>query len=404
MDSAIKQKRGGAAVFIGIITSSTYLIGYYMRKLLNVTTPVMLSEGYTEDFIGWLSFAYMLMYALGQLVNGRLGDRIRPRRMVLMGLSVAGLAQVVFPFVSWRIGQIACFALLGYGLSMLRGPLVKLISENTLPQHARWCCVGLSMVSYFAPFIAALLAIMFRWRMMFVVGGGIGVGMAVVSWILITWLERSGAVSFHAPAEAQEKKRFRDLFRLDRFLLFMALSAMIEISTTTIDSWVSTYMVQHLAVEVNTANLLYSVISVLNALCPFLCMLVFRLFRESDTRMMQVMFLASAVCYALMRFVNTPFVNIALFILALMATSIASSVLWSIYIPSLAKSGQVSSANGVIDFSGYVGAAIASLVVANAIKGLGRESTILVWCGIATLSFLIAGIGGRRKAPAFPHG
>ena len=404
MDSVAKQKRGGTAVFIGIITSSTYLIGYYMRKLLNVTTPVMLSEGYTEDFVGWLSFAYMLMYALGQLVNGRLGDRIRPRWMVLMGLSVAGLAQVAFPFISWRIGQIACFALLGYGLSMLRGPLVKLISENTLPQHARWCCVGLSMVSYFAPFIAALLAIVFRWRMVFVVGGGIGVGMAVVSWMLITWLERSGAVSFHAPAEAQEKKRFRDLFRLDRFLLFMALSAMIEISTTTIDSWVSTYMVQHLTVEVNTANLLYSVISVLKALCPFLCMMVFRLFRESDTRMMQVMFLASAVCYALMRFVNIPFINIALFILALMTTSVASSVLWSIYIPSLAKSGQVSSANGVIDFSGYVGAAIASLVVANAIKGLGWESTILVWCGIATISFLIAGIGGRRKAPAFPHG
>ena len=128
-------------------------------------------------------------------------------------------------------------------------------------------------------------------------------------------------------------------------------------------------------------------------------MMIFRLFRESDTRMLQVLFLVSTICYAIMRFVNAPVPNIALFVLALMATSISSSVLWSIYIPSLAKSGQVSFANGVLDFSGYVGAAIASLVVANAIKGLGWHNTIWVWCGIAALSFVIATVGGRKKAP-----
>jgi OPA family glycerol-3-phosphate transporter-like MFS transporter len=359
----------------------------------------MLTEGYTEDFIGWLSFAYMLMYALGQLVNGRLGDRIRPRWMVLMGLSVAGAAQVVFPFVSWNVGQVLCFAVLGYGLSMLRGPLVKVISENTLPQHARWCCVGLSIVSYAGPLVATLLSIMFRWRMVFIVGGGIGVAMGVVGWLMLTWLEASGAVKFNAVTDIKEKKGFAELFKLDRFVLFMMISAMNEISTTTIDSWVPTYLVQHLNVEVNVANLLYSVIAVIKALCPVLCMMMFRWFRESDTRMLQVLFLVSTTCYAVMRFVALPIPNIALFILALMATSISSSVLWSIYIPSLAKSGQVSSANGVLDFSGYVGAAIASLVVANAIKGLGWNNTIWVWCAIAGLSFLIVTLGGRKTAP-----
>ncbi len=399
MENTTKQKRAGTAVVIGVITSSTYLIGYYMRKLLSVTTPTMLGEGYTEDFIGWLSFAYMLMYALGQLVNGRLGDRIRPRWMVLIGLLVAGAAQVAFPFVSWNVGQILCFALLGYGLSMLRGPLVKVISENTLPQHARWCCVGLSIVSNAGPLVATLLSVLFRWRMVFIVGGGIGVAMGVVGWVLLTWLEASGAVVFNAVVKAQEKRSFGELFKLDRFVLFMAISAMNEISTTTIDSWIPTYLVQHLNVEINTANLLYSVIAVIKALCPFLCMILFRWFRESDTRMLQVLFLVSTACYAVMRFIDLPIPNIALFILALMATSISSSVLWSIYIPSLAKSGQVSSANGVLDFSGYVGAAIASLVVANAIKGLGWDNTIWVWCGIAALSFFIATVGGRKTAP-----
>lgn len=382
----VRPKRTAAR--IGAACVFTYMIGYYLRKLLSVTTPILLNNGYTEAFIGVLSFAYMLMYALGQLVNGRLGDRVHPRWMIMLGLCVPGLTQILFPLIPWRIGQVVCFACLGFFLSMLRGPLVKAISENTLPQYARLCCVGISVVTYLGPLIASLLAILFRWRTVFVVGGSFGMLMGLVMWVVFTLLERSGEITFRAPS-VESPKRYRELFRLDRFVMFMVLSALFEISCASIDAWISTYLVQHLHFEVATANLIYSGMSVVTAVGPCLCLILLRLLRNSDMRLLQISLLVSAVLYALMGVIHHPILNTVCFLLTLMATSIASAVLWSIYIPGLSKSGQVSTANGVLDFCGYIGAAIASLVISNTVEHFGWFGVLLVWALVPFIGFVI---------------
>lgn len=378
-----------AAVHIGTTCVFTYMIGYYMRKLLSVTTPVLLTQGYTEAFIGVLSFAYMLMYAIGQLVNGRLGDRVHPRWMILLGLSVPGVSQMLFPFMPHRALQVLCFAALGFFLSMLRGPLVKAISENTNAHHARLACVGISIVSYIGPLLASLLAVVFRWRGVFLVGGGFGAVMGPVLWLVFTRLEKTGETVFRTPDTDKKRHRFRELFRLDRFVMFMFMSALFEISSASIDAWISTYLVQHLGFPVVTANLIYSTMSILSAFCPMLCLVLLRLLHGNDTRTMQGALAVAAVIYALMAVVRTPLLNTAFFVLALMATTVASSVLWSIYIPGLGKSGQVSTANGVLDFCGYVGAAVAGLVVSNAIRLCGWTGVLLIWGGVPALGFVV---------------
>lgn len=386
-----------AAVHIGTTCVFTYMIGYYMRKLLSVTTPVLLTQGYTESFIGVLSFAYMLMYAVGQLVNGRLGDRLRPQWMIFMGLTVPGISQMLFPFVPWKAVQVLCFAALGFFLSMLRGPLVKAISENTHAHHARLACVGISIVSYIGPLIASLLAIVFRWDWVFVVGGGFGAVMGPVLGLIFTRLEKAGETVFHVPEPTEKKHSYRELFRLDRFVMFMFLSALFEISSASIDAWISTYLVQHLGFLKDTANLIYSAMSICSALCPMLCLFLLRLFRGSDTRTMQWALAIAALMYVLMAVVRHPLLNTGFFVLALMATTVASSVLWSIYIPSLSKSGQVSTANGVLDFCGYVGAALASLIVSNAIGLFGWTGVLMIWGGVPTIGFLIVTVNRLRR-------
>ena len=398
---AVAPHRSKTAAFhIGTTCVFTYMIGYYMRKLLSVTTPVLLTQGYTESFIGVLSFAYMLMYAVGQLVNGRLGDRVHPRWMILMGLSVPGISQMAFPFLPHPLLQVLSFAVLGFFLSMLRGPLVKAISENTHAHHARLACVGISIVSYLGPLLASLLAMVFRWRWVFVVGGGFGAVMGPVLWVVFTRLEAAGETVFTLPDKQEKKHSYRELFRLDRFVMFMFMSALFEISSASIDAWISTYLVQHLGFSVVTANLIYSTMSILSAFCPMLCLVLLRFLRGNDTRTMQGALAVAAVMYALMAVVRAPLLNTVFFVTSLMATTVASSVLWSIYIPSLGKSGQVSTANGVLDFCGYVGAAVAGLVVSNAIRLCGWTGVLLIWGGVPALGFGIVTVNQFVKRPA----
>ena len=88
-------------------------------------------------------------------------------------------------------------------------------------------------------------------------------------------------------------------------------------------------------------------------------------------------------------------VKIVFLALAKFCLACCSSVLWSIYIPGLGKTGKVSSINGVINCTGYLSASLANAAFAK-LGGFSWNSVILVWCGIAAVG-LVASVIVRQK-------
>ncbi|MBR7082403.1 MAG: hypothetical protein IKI51_00140, partial [Clostridia bacterium] len=80
------------------------------------------------------------------------------------------------------------------------------------------------------------------------------------------------------------------------------------------------------------------------------------------------------------------------------------STLWSIYIPSLGKTGKVSSANGVMDSTGYVAAAISNVLFATIMDNFGWSGIIITW-GCVMLFGVIATLfaGARKKSSDKPE-
>ena len=82
-----KKTELSKAVQIGTACVSSYMVSYYMRNVLSVTSPEMLSSGiFTKEFLGTLSSVYMLLYAIGQLINGVIGDIVKPKLMITGGM------------------------------------------------------------------------------------------------------------------------------------------------------------------------------------------------------------------------------------------------------------------------------------------------------------------------------
>ena len=184
------------ALSIGLICVSTYLVNYYLRNLLGVMTPTLTEIGFfTNEFAGLLSSVYMLFYAGGQLINGILGDRLSPKRMVFIGIAAASLATIAFPFVGNSFVHMIFFALLGFGLSMVHGPLMKIISENTTPNKARTICVFFSFASFAGPLVASLFAMISNWIWTYLVAGIFALTIAVLSYVFLTIMEKAFAPS-----------------------------------------------------------------------------------------------------------------------------------------------------------------------------------------------------------------
>ena len=71
------QPNARKAIYIGTLFSIAYLVVYIARNALSAVTPQMLAEGYTEAYIGSISSLYFTCYAVGQLINGFIGDKIK---------------------------------------------------------------------------------------------------------------------------------------------------------------------------------------------------------------------------------------------------------------------------------------------------------------------------------------
>ena len=90
------------AIFLGTLCSVSYLAVYIARNIIGAVTPKMIEDGISFDYIGQVSAVYLITYAIGQLINGTIGDWIKAKYMVAFGLMSAGIANFVFSGLAGR--------------------------------------------------------------------------------------------------------------------------------------------------------------------------------------------------------------------------------------------------------------------------------------------------------------
>ncbi len=379
------------AVQIGTVCVSSYVVSYYMRNVLSVTSPDMLKTGlFTKEFLGSLSSVYMLFYAIGQLINGIMGDIVKPKLMIVGGMVLCGLSSLFFSFTDNQVIHIILFALIGFSLSMLRGPLVKTISENTQPNHSRIICTFLSCASFTGPLIASLISIFFNWRNTFIIAGIIALFIGFVAYFIFTLFEKKGYITYTLSKNSNGFKNIFKVFLLKHFIFYIFVGAIAEISAASINFWIPTYFTEQLCIDENIAKSIYSMMSFIKSVTPFITLFFFNLLKGKDIKMIRFSFIFATVFFFGMRFVNIPYLNILCLLVAQMSIGSASSLLWSIYIPSQRESGMVSTINGVLDFSGYLFASATNILFAHTIEILGWNGIILLWCALPAVGFLIS--------------
>lgn len=386
------EKKVQSAWRIGSLCIATYLASYVTRNILSVSTPEMIKEAFfTKEYTGLLSSVCFIFYAVGQLINGFIGDMVHPKYMIIMGLGVSSISTFAIPLFDNRIIHFAAFALIGFGLSMLRGPLMKVISENTAATHARMICTLFSMAGFAGPLIASLLSIFFEWRAVFTVTGIISVFITVASVTVISLLEKRGEIKFTHKKEKGVLNSILSVFKLEDFFFYMFISAIGEIAGSSITFWIPTYTTEHLGFSGDAASTIYSVVSLTTLFTPFITLVIYEKLIRNGVKLALVMYVLSAVFFIAVRFTAAPLVNVIMLIIAKMAAAAASSIVWSAYIPGLARSGKVSSANGVIDAAGYAMASLANVIFSGSVSRLG-------WGGIVNMWYIIMLIGAAASA------
>ena len=136
------------------------------------------AHGMAADFgvpfatIGWVSFAMLIGYAFGQLVNGNLADRFSARIMVPLGAYLSIGANIAVSFAESLDAIMVLWALNGFFQSMAWAPGGKIIS-NWWGSEEKGMAFGFyTMAAGLSSVVTYLLSIVIvsqdlEWRMLF---------------------------------------------------------------------------------------------------------------------------------------------------------------------------------------------------------------------------------------------
>lgn len=382
------------ALLLGSMCAISYLAVYVAKNAMSAAAPQITQAGdFTTQQLGTMSSAYFITYAIGQLINGSVGDRIKGKYMISFGLMLAALGFFTLPLLTGKPwAATVSYSSSGFCLAMIYGPMTKLVAENTDPLYTPRCSMGYTLASFLGSPVAGLLAAVLSWQWIFRTAGGVLVGMGLVCFAVFTRFERKGLIKYgqYQPKEKAAGSGGIRLLIKRRIIRFTLVSILTGVVRTTVVFWLPTYLSSHLHFSPESAALIFTVATLVISCSVFVAVFAYERLQHNYDRVLLLAFSSAAICFTAVFFVRDPAINVVLLVLGILSSNTASSTMWSCYCPSLRDTGMVSGATGFLDFCSYMSASASSLLFANAVDSIGWSGLILVWCGLMLCGVAVA--------------
>lgn len=381
------------AIYIGTLCSITYLAVYFTKNIFGAVSPKMIESGFDEGFIGNASFVYLMCYGVGQFINGRIGDLVKSRYMISLGLLLSGITNFIFSFTASISPAVAIvvYGLTGYFLSMIYGSITKVVAENTELVYATRCSMGYTFASFIGTPMAGVAAAVLTWQGVFMSSTAVLVTMAIICFLVFILYEKKGIVKYNQFKLQKKGKGGSIKILVERQIIkFSIISMLTGIVRTTVVFWMPTYISQYLGFSSETSAKIFTVATFIISFTTFVAIFVYEKLKRNMDKTILIMFSSAAVFFALVYFVKSPALNIIFMVLAIMSSNGSSTMLYSRYCPGLRDTGMVSSVTGYIDFISYMSAAISTKVFANAAVAIGWGNLILVWLVLMIVGIIVA--------------
>lgn len=387
MDPKVKN-----AIYIGGMCALSYLAVYFARDILSVVSPRMIEEGiFATEFVGMLSSVYFICYAAGQLINGVVGDRVKAGYMISMGLILAGICTIAFvPMTRSKVILCTIYGMTGFFLSMIYGPMSKVVAENVDSAYVGRCSLGYTVASFLGSPLVGIMAAVLRWNILYICGGILLILMGGICLLVFNNLQKNGIVRYDSYINKKEKHAVLRMLIEKKIITFTIISIITGVIRTSVVFWLPTYISQYLGFTTEQSAGMFALSSILVSVTPFVAELFYEILKRDMYLTIRFLFMCSALAFWGGYFVRMPAMNLCLIIVAIIAANGVASLIWMIYCPSLRDTGRVSAVSGFLDCSSYVAAAVASTVFANAVAVIGWKGLILAWLGLMIIGVLFA--------------
>lgn len=396
------------------LCSLVYFASYLCRKNFAVAMAGMLADGvFDKGTAGLVGTALFAAYGFGQIISGFLGDRLSPKRMILLGLTTSAVCNALMPLLPNPLLMIPVWAVNGLAQAMLWPPIVRLLSENLSHEHyvlgnAMVTCAAHSATMILYLFVPLCLRL-FDWRTVFFAATGLALAVFVV---FLIGLRRTLPAHPHAVAGMLPKKsgKGQGYFALLAscgvlpLLLSVALQGYLR---DGIDSWLPTLFSELFETEAADSTLLSVVLPIFAIFSMFLSLQLHRRRLKNEALGTGVLFgfstLFSLILYFLIG-VKGPVAGVLTLLLAALITTCAhccNFFLISCLPGHFARFGRAATTSGFCNAFTYIGSALSSYGIALIATHFDWKTNVLSWALLSALGVLCSVLAYRRYTRFF---
>ena len=409
-------------ILLTFLTSFAYFCSYMTRiNYKAVMAAIMAEEACGKEAVSVPLTGLFIVYGLGQLVSGWLGDRINPKYLMCGGLALAAAMNILLPFCSASIPLMTVvWCVNGFGQAMMWPPIVKTLTDFLSPEDYLHASVKVSWGSVAATILLYLgcpgMLSLTGWKPVFIVCAAIGLAGAVFVYAVLTGLEKKYPEAGKLPAvSAQHGKdgsaaetavplpkmprRIYGFFAI--LLLGIILQGMLR---DGVDSWMPSYISDTFDLGTSVSILTGVILPVFTIVSYTVATWIYEKWLKNEMTAASVFYILSGVCSGLLLLLRVLFPGadgfgivtvLTILLFALIVGSMHGiNLIFTCFVPRrFRKYGNISWVSGLTNFATYVGSAVSTYGFAVITQKLSWNWTIVVWVLISAAGVAVCYAG-----------
>lgn len=382
------------------ILTLIYFTSYVTRiNLAAVISEVVTATGFSRTELAVALTCLSATYGIGQVVNGMLGDRVKPQNLILTGLITATVINFVFPFLASSPMLMAIlWGINGFAQAMMWPPIVKILVANMDDNMYSYAVVRVSWGSSIGTIAVYLLAPLLigitGWQGVFIASALIG---AIVT---VLWCFIKGNIQVPAqqvsdggkPVKAHIPKQA--LFPMVFIALGIIFQGMLRDGVT---SWMPSYLSEIFNLGNQTSIFCTVSLALFGMVSYTVATALYKRFFSNEVTCGGVIFIASIVSALLLFIFFDAGAVLSILLMAILTACMHGINLMLItHVPKrFKKYGNISTISGAVNACTYIGSAIFTYAVALLSEKIGWRSTVGVWALIALLGTVCCFIAAK---------
>lgn len=399
---AVKKRGLGKLYWLSWLV---YTCAYVGRYNFSAAVAGIVADGiFSKSEMGIVGTVFFVVYGSGQLINGFLGDRISPFKMIFIGSFLSAAANLCMSFAISLPAMIIIWGINGFAQSMLWSPIIYLISHNFSGDKLKKAQANLPATLPVGSLIAYLLSMFlikyFSWKLIFIVAALLLFTVSIIwgAFSVSSGKEYRCLKSAENNLKTVEKMPFKKLLIASGVIVMFLPVALHSMLKDGVMTWVPTMVSELFNVSPSFSIMLTLILPVVNFMGARVASSMCSRGKLSEMTIACLFFAFAALPLTGLLFISKLNTVISVVLLALITSSmVAINYIFLTLVPiRFAVHSRSATIAGLLDSVAYAGSAVSSYGFGAIADNIGWNKTISVWLFIAVSALVLCILAVKR--------